>query len=215
MVIYGLLISHMKGLPSEAEQDAASATGVRWANSGGEARAVCPDNSLAVDGVQNVIRVLEEIENGKLSDLEFFEGSACTGGCVGGPLTFENNYVAKNAIRKLADDIRAAHPKEKSDVSASVLAKYPLYASRTILPNSVMQLDEDMAEAMRKMEHIEEIVKNLPGFDCGSCGAPTCRALAEDVVRGYARELDCVHKLKEQLKVMAQQMVDLAQDHKQ
>lgn len=56
---------------------------------------------MAVDGIENVIRVLEEIENNKLRNLMFFEGAACTGGCVGGPLTFENNYVARNAIRAL------------------------------------------------------------------------------------------------------------------
>ena len=29
------------------------------------------------------------------------------------------------------------------------------------------------------------------GLDCGSCGAPTCAALAEDVVRGKAAVNDC------------------------
>ena len=212
MEIYGLLSSHTRGQVRQAE-DTPSATsyGVSWANSGGEARAVCPENSLAVDGIENVIRVLEEIENNKLSDLQFFEGSACTGGCVGGPLTFENNYVAKNAVRKLAETMDGIHPDDKVDVS--ILDKYPLYGRKPILPNSVMQLDEDIVEAMRKMERMEQIVKELPGYDCGSCGAPTCRSLAEDIVRGYAREMDCVHKLKEQLKIMAQQMVNLAQNH--
>lgn len=75
-----------------------------------------------------------------------------------------------------------------------------------------MQLDDDIVEAMRKMERIEEIYKRLPGYDCGSCGSPTCRTFAEDIVRGYAREMDCIHILKEQLKIMAQQMVSLAQN---
>ena len=64
---------------------------------------------------------------------------------------------------------------------------------------------------MDMMEKMEEIEKNLPGLDCGSCGAPTCRALAEDIVKGNAKETDCIHKLKDRLKVMAQQMVELAQ----
>ena len=34
-------------------------------------------------------------------------------------------------------------------------------------------------------------------MDCGSCGAPTCRALAEDVVRGFASEDDCIYRLRE------------------
>jgi len=214
MEIYGLLSSHTRGQGQQTEEirtPTATSYGVSWANSGGEAHAVCPENSLAVDGIENVIRVLEEIENNKLSDLQFFEGSACTGGCVGGPLTFENNYVAKNAVRKLAETLDGIHPDEKIDVS--IMDKYPLYGRKPILPNSVMQLDDDIMEAMRKMERMEQIAKDLPGYDCGSCGAPTCRALAEDIVRGFAREMDCVHKLKEQLKIMAQQMVNLAQKH--
>ena len=93
----------------------------------------------------------------------------------------------------------------------SLLTKYPLYNQKDILPNSVMRLDEDIVEAMRKMERMEEIYKKLPGYDCGSCGSPTCRTFAEDIVRGFAREMDCVHKMKEQLRLMAQQMVNLAE----
>ena len=170
--------------------------------------AVCPDNALAVDGIENVIRVLEEIENDKL-DLEFFEGNACTGGCVGGPLNFENNYVARNIIRKLIDRGAAANPDDKVDVS--LLTKYPLYNRLPILPNSAMKLDDDLVEAMRKMEKMEEIFKKLPGYDCGSCGSPTCHTFAEDIVQGFAREMDCIHIMKEQLRVMAQQMVSLAE----
>lgn len=73
-----------------------------------------------------------------------------------------------------------------------------------------MRLDDDIVEAMRKMEQLEEIVRSLPGYDCGSCGSPTCRTFAEDIVRGYCNRMDCIHVLKEQLKVMAQQMVELA-----
>ena len=42
----------------------------------------------------------------------------------------------------------------------------------------------------------EELCEKFPGLDCGSCGAPTCKALAEDIVRGKAREHDCIHVLK-------------------
>ena len=96
-------------------------------------------------------------------------------------------------------------------MDAGLLTKYPLYTSKAILPNSAMKLDDDLVEAMRKMERIETIYKKLPGYDCGSCGSPTCRTFAEDIVQGFAREMDCVHKMKDQLKIMAQQMVDLAQ----
>ena len=107
------------------------------------------------------------------------------------------------------DTTSGLHPDQKVDVS--LLTKYPLYNQKDILPNSVMRLDEDIVEAMRKMERMEEIYKKLPGYDCGSCGSPTCRTFAEDIVRGFAREMDCIHKMKEQLRLMAQQMVNLAE----
>ena len=211
--IYGLLSSHIKSSPVDAAHPArATAYGVGWASSGGEAAAVCPEHSMSVDGIENVIRVLEEIENNKLSDLVFFEGNACTGGCVGGPLTFENNYVAKNAIRKLVDNARQQRPERPAQsVPASMMTKYPLYMDAPILPNSAIQLDSDITVALDKMERINQILQDLPGYDCGSCGSPTCRTFAEDIVCGYCNEMFCIHKLKDRLKVMAQQMVELAQ----
>lgn len=206
--IYGVLASHIKKVHTDSHSATASSFGVGWANSGGEAAAVCPERSMAVDGIENVIRVLEEIENNKLQDLVFFEGAACTGGCVGGPLTFENSYVARNAVQSLMNGCDITHPDDK--VNASYLGKYPLIADKPVLPNSVMRLDDDIVEAMRKMEQMEEIVRSLPGYDCGSCGSPTCRTFAEDIVRGFCNKMDCIHILKEQLKVMAQQMVELA-----
>ena len=206
--LYGLIAAQLKNVPVNTHIARASSYGVGWAGSGGEAMAVCPEHSMAVDGIENVIRVLEEIENDKLNDLVFFEGAACTGGCVGGPLTFENSYVARNAVHALMSGCDIAHPDEK--VKTAYLTTYPLTFNRNISANSAMRLDDDIVEAMRKMEQLEEIVRSLPGYDCGSCGSPTCRTFAEDIVRGYCNRMDCIHVLKEQLKVMAQQMVELA-----
>ena len=209
MEIYGQLLPHIDRILADTTKPSSTYFGVRWAASSGEASAVCPENSLAVDGIQNVIRVLEEIENNKLSDLVFFEGNACMGGCVGGPLNFENNYVAKNAVRKLALECTQQHPVE--NVPASLMTKYPLYFDHPIEPNPAMKLDDNLIVAMQKMERINQLVEELPGYDCGSCGSPTCRTFAEDIVGGFCGEMDCIHKLKDQLKVMAQQMVELAQ----
>ena len=77
-------------------------------------------------------------------------------------------------------------------------------------PRAALALDEDMAEAMRKMEIEEAVAKRLPGLDCGSCGAPNCRALAEDVARGEAKEMDCIFLLKEKVRQLAEQMVELS-----
>ena len=204
--IYGLLSGELRNAPVDISIETASDLGVGWARSGGECNAVCPENSMSVDGIENCIQVLEEIEDNRLKGLDFFEGAACAGGCVGGPLNFENNFVAKASIKRLA----SRDPDPDLNVSSGMMTKYNLYDSEQIRPNSVMKLDDDLIEAMRKMDAIEKLYAELPGFDCGSCGSPTCRTFAEDVVLGNATRLDCIHKMREQLRIMAQQMVDLA-----
>ena len=46
------------------------------------------------------------------------------------------------------------------------------------------------------MSEIESIKESLPGIDCGSCGAPTCMAFAEDIVRGEANVDECTVIMK-------------------
>jgi len=61
----------------------------------------------------------------------------------------------------------------------------------------VFKLGNSMKESIAKMAQIDKLLQQFPGLDCGSCGAPTCRALAEDVIRGVAKESDCVHVLRD------------------
>lgn len=206
MDIYGQLNAALSKPRRDVKLSEAGNMGVGWAQSGGEMLAVGVENSLNVDGIENVIEVLEAIENGKLSDLEFFEGLACTGGCLGGPLTFENTYVAKNRIRKLIDRL----PKSQMQPECAELTAEEIHTRRKLEPNDALKLDSDITQAMQKMRRIDEITEDLPGLDCGSCGSPSCRALAEDIVFGYAVELDCIFKMKQQVKKLAQNMVDLA-----
>ena len=70
--------------------------------------------------------------------------------------------------------------------------------------NKALGLDDDMVTAMEKMKRMIEISDTLPGLDCGSCGAPTCRALAEDIVRGYATKSACIYNLKAKILELAE-----------
>ena len=72
-----------------------------------------------------------------------------------------------------------------------------------------MKLDKDFDIAMKKLEALQTINDGLPGLDCGACGAPSCRALAEDIVRGNANEADCIFKLREKVRSLAVQMMEL------
>ena len=75
--------------------------GVSWATSGGESSALLKEKYLAADGIENVIRVLEEIEDERIGELDFIELNACSGGCVGGVLCVENPYVAIARLQRL------------------------------------------------------------------------------------------------------------------
>ncbi|MDD4133666.1 MAG: [Fe-Fe] hydrogenase large subunit C-terminal domain-containing protein [Eubacteriales bacterium] len=185
-----------------------SPLGIGWAGSGGELDAAASRNSIAVDGIDNVIRVLEEMDNNTITDLDYFEGSACQGGCVGGPLNYENNYLARNTIRAIQDTMPQALPEQFAENVD--LGQDSLYFDQDILPNDAMKLHESIAGAIERMEEMNRIIDSLPGYDCGSCGSPTCLSFAEDIVRGNFSETDCVYILRDSLKVMAQKMVDIS-----
>ncbi|MDD3832198.1 MAG: [Fe-Fe] hydrogenase large subunit C-terminal domain-containing protein [Clostridia bacterium] len=163
-------------------------TGLQWASSGGEAAGLYIDKYLAADGIENVINMLTSIEDGKLNYIDFVELNACNGGCVGGVLNIENPYVAKARIRNL---------RNKLQFNCNTLEQYDKpnsYYEWQTKPQvkEVYRLDEDRAVAMKKMSRIEDIYKTLPNLDCGLCGAPSCRAFAEDVESGMADISMCV-----------------------
>ena len=62
--------------------------------------------------------------------------------------------------------------------------------------NHAMRLSENIGEAMTKYEQIDEILSTLPQLDCGACGAPSCAAMAEDIVQGRASIDNCIIRQK-------------------
>ena len=186
--IYFLLISKMKKDESVEMRSSSGRIGIGWARSGGEATAIFNEDYLAADGIENVIHVLDQVENGNIPPLEFIELNACTGGCVGGVLTMQNPFIAKARLQTLRRYLPVSQnsiPKDEKYVSADYLFEdMPTYRSAT-------RLGKTIAESMRMMADIQKLKDTLPGIDCGSCGAPTCRAFAEDVVRKTACLSDC------------------------
>lgn len=197
--MYLKVLPYLKDSNGVEELSKADFKGVCWANSGGEVASLDIDNYIAVDGIHNVVQVLDEIENDKLSDVMYVEALACTGGCVGGPLAVENNFVAQTRVKRMA---KTANKVDIIDVEdKDVLWEAPV-ASR-----KQRNLDDDMSVAMEKLMKIDEIYDTLPQLDCGSCGAPNCRALAEDIVLGYAKESDCIVKYKERMMQFANEIL--------
>lgn len=203
--IYIKLFNALGEVKEEENLMKAGFAGIQWANSGGESLALGTDNFLAVDGIHNVISILEELENDKLEDVDFIEALACQGGCLGGPLTVENLYVAKTRIKKFIEMTKKNKLPDTSDNTHD----YDLLWKGNVEYKPIMKLDEDFEIAMKKLEALQSINEELPGLDCGACGAPNCRALAEDIVRGIANETDCVFKLREKVRDLTVQMMEI------
>ncbi len=207
--IYGEILKAIPHVGKESESQATGA-GLGWARAGGENTAVgLEEGYLSVDGIQNVINVLEEVEMGKLDDVVYLECLSCPGGCIAGPLTVENKFISRVRIGKLAD--KQKKPFEPEDDLDQLIEEGFFSGQEKITPRPIMQLDSDISKAIKLMAELETTLEDLPGIDCGSCGAPTCRALAEDIVKGLALETDCVIKLREKVHELAKEMLDLSE----
>ena len=95
--IYLRLLTPMKELEEVLPLSEAGIMGIGWATCGGESAARLGQRCASVDGIQNVIQMLEGIEDGRLPEADFLELSACTQGCVGGCFNVENPYAAQGA----------------------------------------------------------------------------------------------------------------------
>ena len=166
--------------------------GVLWSLTNGEIDNM-EGRCLAIDGVHNVIDFLEKIENEEIKDVDFLELRACDESCAGGVLTTKNRFLTVERLKK-----RANYYKQNKELNGKKkILNYKKFLEENInigkiKPRSMMKLDENMAEAMKKMRRVKEIMKCLPDVDCGACGAPNCQALAEDIVQERAVINHCV-----------------------
>jgi hypothetical protein len=203
--IYNLLVPHVREGGSEEGVKASGGGGIGWATTGGGISALGIENSLAVDGVKNVISVLEDIENGKIVNVRYLELWACPGGCVGGPLAVENPYVARVKVMRL---MREGGEEPSLGEEELNHLRQRLSCDVELRPRPMEPLDQDTLKAIKKVRERERIWEDLPKIDCGACGAPTCRALAEDIVKGHAEVADCIFKAQERAAKAALEVVD-------
>lgn len=212
-LIYKDIIRHLgdrttNGGPDKLQR--ATKFGMAWGYVTGESRNIAAATTLAVGGIHNVISLLEEIERGELKDVDFVEVQACTGGCVGGPLNIQNLFVGRIRLRDLIKRFGTRDAYLTEAELQEIYRQNRFAATEPVEPRAIMTLDEDVSRAIMKMERLDQITNELPGLDCGACGSPSCRALAEDIIRGIAFETDCVIKLREKVKILAEEILDLA-----
>jgi hypothetical protein len=161
------------------------------AMTGGEIAGMDVERTLAVHGLEETVAYLHKIEMGQLNDVEYIECRTCHEGCLGGVLTAVDKYVAKRNVQAMVREygLGSRLPREtilrlyekgrfRPDQGPARLTR--IFGTRKP-PLSLTQLNR-----------IEKLLEIIEGRDCGACGAPDCRALAEDVVRGEAKLEDCI-----------------------
>lgn len=173
-----------------------SADGVLTALTNGERRLSNAKHSYSIDEIHNVIEFLEKVENDEVENVDFLELRACDQSCPGGILTCDNRFMMCERIfaraRKIAERERNGEQTKDHEIEAerNFLARNVKLGE--IHPRSMLVLDENINMALLKMQQINVIRAKLPQKDCGVCGAPTCDALARDVVMGEAQLSDCI-----------------------
>jgi len=143
---------------------------------------------LALDGVENCIAALKDIESGKIHKC-FIEMSACVGSCIGGPVM--EKYHSTSPIKDFITVSSYAGEKDfpVKQPDTFTLKKHFTSIDRKLL----MPAEYEIAAVLRQMG------KTMPSdeLNCGSCGYPSCREKAIAICQGKAEISMCLPFLKD------------------
>ncbi len=191
--VYFALLDVMKKREDEPlDMTESGMIGIGWASTGGESSAILNERYLAADGIENCIRVLDQIDNSDITTLDFVELNACSGGCVGGAMAVANPYIAQARLQSLKRYLPVSPNRPASEWIPDMY-----FNEKNVEYNPYSLLSDDRKTAMKMMSDIESLCKELPGIDCGSCGAPTCMAFAEDIVKNETNVDECTVIMRE------------------
>ena len=190
------LMLHDSDKDAKPINHALTARDVRWPLPGGEA-SLFRGSNYAVDGLQNVINFLEKLEDEAIDAPGLIEMRVCDQGCVGGVLTTNDRFVARKRLENRAKLLERLHRKHNGDAVSYDDSEFSEQIAQEMVipeikPRSLYKLDDNFAEAFKMAERMKKIEKALPGVNCSACGAPSCAALAEDIVRGEAKMDTCI-----------------------
>jgi iron only hydrogenase large subunit-like protein len=170
----------------------------QWSTGKGQRGNLRDYRYMALTGLSNIIRVFDDIEKGKLRNIDFLECYACWGGCVNGNLTVDNFYVTRSKLQRLTGEL----PDNKALIEAEAKERYPrenLYVKAPIRPRPIKGDMGDLKERIKRVKDAEVVLSTLPGLNCGLCGAPNCITLAKDIASGDAQKTECIFFSKDRL----------------
>ena len=89
---------------------------LRWATPRALPYALRRHRYISVPGLPNVIRVFDDVERGKLKDIDFLECYACWAGCGNGNLTVDNVYVGQAKLQTLMAELPDSDPETEAEI---------------------------------------------------------------------------------------------------
>jgi hypothetical protein len=202
--IYSAINTSLKSNNNGFEHYSISGIGLHFGYPGGLSYLLGINNHITISGINNVQFLLDEIDKGKLSNIDFVEMTSCQEACTGGSLVVENSYMAVNKMKYLIDEYGEKKlpvgKKDNSDINS-------VYTDSIFKSMIFEQKNIDLEDAISRITKRNDIYSQLEKIDCGACGAPSCMSFAEDIVNNTAKMSDCVfvhnkelkHKLKEKI----------------
>jgi iron only hydrogenase large subunit-like protein len=170
----------------------------QWSTGKGQRGNLRDYRYMALTGLSNIIQVFDDIEKGKLRNIDFLECYACWGGCVNGNLTVDNFYVTRSKLQRVVAEL----PDQKALIEAEAEKRYPrenLYAKAPIRPRPIKGDMGELKERIKRVKEAEVVLSTLPRLNCGLCGAPNCNTLAKDIASGDAQKTECIFFSKDRL----------------
>ncbi|HQP00515.1 MAG TPA: (Fe-S)-binding protein, partial [Caldisericia bacterium] len=166
--------------------------GVSSGRRGGEEDFLEDFKVISIDGIWNIKKFFDEMEEEKIPYFDYIDAKACSLGCVGGVflknqnflLNFYNQREEEKRRKSLMSDII------ENDID-EFLKDESLLLTEKINPRPQYLLSENMDLAAKIFQEVNTIYDLLPKLDCGSCGAPSCRSFAEDVVLNKIKLTEC------------------------
>jgi len=186
--------------------------GLGWPILGGQVACLKAEERIAIAGLTDVMRVFDEIENGKLKDIQYIECHSCPTACVGGSLTVENPYIARGRVLRMVEKYGSEPCQDRQKIQDLYRNNFFSLVG-TISPSPVQPLDDDISRAINKMQRRNQIYDMLPKIDCGACGAPTCMTFAADVVKGDADADECVFLAMKTFESISKNLLDVIEQH--
>ena len=153
---------------------------------------------IAIDGVENCIDALKDIESGKIHKC-FIEMSACVGSCIGGPVM--EKYHRSSAIKDYITISNYAGEKDFDIVqpNPSEISKHFEFIEHRLQKPSETEIFNVLRQ-MGKFKPSDEL-------NCGSCGYNTCREKAIAICQGKAEISMCLPYLKDKAECFSDTIV--------